>query len=1323
MSGSGPTGQASVQVGLLGRFTIKLGDKKVAAWGRPTAKRLCELLMVTNGHRIGREAACELLFPNLGPASATNALSKALSLAHDALSCLGEEASALVNADRGHIWVEPGCPLEIDCVTHERSLLSALQMAPGHERDAALCAALAVEGVLLEDEPYADWALRPREALELLRQRARLELARDRSRGSGRSRPNEVIEGWEGCFVHDPSSEEAASALIRAYAAGGRRQLAQSTFERCRDALESLGLRISPALEEAYRAGAGTVRPVPVRSVPVSSRAAVPPLHRQPLARYKEERRLVTALFAELSNPVGTGRPSDLEDLRRVVGDALATLIADVEAFGGTVTSVSGVGLAALFGAPLAHEDDPERALRAGSRIISRVATGDVAGNLAARVGIETGPAIVGPLGAAGHLQYGAVGDVVGLAGSLQSAAKMGSVLVGPATRAATDTAFVWGPTEEIVLAPTAKPIVGSYLERPEARAVGYHGRPKLAGRAPLIGRETELSLLDHALREATSGTGSVTFVVGEPGLGKTRLVQECRKRFMAWVGAGTGRLPLWMEGRCASYASSTPFGLYRQLLSAWVGVSAEEGEEALGPALSHATKAMFGADDDHFPFLAHMMGFVGDRAAKRLSGMSPETLQRSTFAAVRAVVARLAAAGPTVLALEDLHWADPTSVRVTQDLAALAATYPLVVLVTRRPEPDPGVSDLERLLEIGDGPCRLRRIELAPLPEAGERALVASLLGGDGPVPVVETVRAGVDGNPLFLEERFLSLVETGTLVRRQGAWSVRAGTEVPAVPAVLERLIRSRVDRVGDQERETVEAASVLGTEFDRPLLGALTETGGELTSVLEKLCAAGLFTEVHVSPEPVYRFRHALIQEATYLGLLRGRRRHLHARAASAIEMASTGRAEEIAAVLGHHLAMAGQAERAVLFLEIAGDHAVSIFANDEAVTSYRYALATADKDGSSDVLAVAAVDLRAKLSEVLWRNARFDEARETLGEALQLVGSGEELKAARFYARLGRVEVEDHQFGSAVAAFEAANELLGDDLDGKDDEWVDLWLEVQSDGLSSLFYWADDPERAKAVLEKARPVADARGSAGRRAGIYVNLTNQRNRETRYRIDEGTLATARTALKAAEVGIGEHDMGAVVSSLGFVLLWHGDLGEAQEKLRTGLEIGERIGDSFRQAMCLCYLTLTAVRRHDVEAVQSLAPQTLAAAEAAHYPGYIGSARAAMAWAAWKREEFDLTAALATEALELWASLVVTFPFQWSCLFPLLSARLGRGQLDEAIECGRRLLEPPQLRLPDELETVLKAAVAAWDRGDPRLATEELSAALELATYLRYA
>ena len=321
---------------------------------------------------------------------------------------------------------------------------------------------------------------------------------------------------------------------MRVYSAQGQRQLASSAYERCRGALEALGLRPSPALEEAQRA-IGEVAP---RSTGASAGTVVPG------RLSKEERRLVSVLFAELSGLSASRREAGpRRDARRIVGNALASVIAEVEGLGGTVTSVSGAGLAAVFGAPEAHEDDPERAVRAGSRMLSAVSAGanaDGTDRLSVRVGVETGPAVVGPLWSGATAGYAAAGEVVEAAAALQSAAKAGSVLVGPATKVATEGIFDWGPTEDVSPSPGAKPLVAVYLERPKARRCRLPEPARARPRSRLVGRQAEISALDEALRGAISGTGSVVFVVGEPGLGKTRLVQECRKRFMAWVGAGT---------------------------------------------------------------------------------------------------------------------------------------------------------------------------------------------------------------------------------------------------------------------------------------------------------------------------------------------------------------------------------------------------------------------------------------------------------------------------------------------------------------------------------------------------------------------------------------------------------------------------------------------------------------------------------------------------------------------------------------------------------------------------------------------------------------
>src|SRR5580765_8045892 len=588
-------GDVAVRVRLLGPFSVTSGGRAAGPWPRPSARRLCQLVLVSPGRRVSRDLACEELFPDLDPRAAARSVSKALSMARAALAGLdepgepGERAASLLEADLTHIWASPA--VAVDATEHEQALRAALAIGPGHERDNLLVAALADDGELLADEPYADWALRPRERLEALRQEARLALARDRAKGAGRAEA--ALAAWAACAEHDPASEEAAAALIRAYFAAGQRELAVRAYERCHAALGELGLGLSPWLEEVYATAAFE---------------AGPPRTQAPA---REELRTVSVLAAEVT----AEGPADPEELRDVTGRCLAAVIAEVEALGGTVTSVSGGGLQAMFGAPEAHEDDPERAARAAFRALAAVAAID-GGTL--RIGVETGPAVLGPIGGGARVEYGAVGEVVGQAAALQALARPGSALVGPVTRAATGHLFAWG--DEI----TGH---GTYLGPPMPRIAGHRLRPG----GPLVGRQAELAALGTALREAARGHGSVVLVTGEPGLGKTRLVQECRRR----AARGTR----WLEGSTASYASSTPYGLYQQLLANWAGVTPDQPAAVTGPALERALAAVRAGD--LFPLLARMMGLPPGAALGR---MGPGELQKQTFAAWRTLIARQAA-------------------------------------------------------------------------------------------------------------------------------------------------------------------------------------------------------------------------------------------------------------------------------------------------------------------------------------------------------------------------------------------------------------------------------------------------------------------------------------------------------------------------------------------------------------------------------------------------------------------------------------------------------------------------------------------------------
>ena len=762
---------------LLGRFSVATAGRVTGPWPRPSARQdICQLVLVSPGRRVTRETACQALFPEHAPEAATKALYKALSMARAVLGELSPQAAELLNSDHSHIWAGTGIALEVDLDAHEQALRAALAASPGERRDLLLVDVLLSVAVPLDDEDEAEWALRVRERIQYLRQEARLELARDRSAGRGRARPEAVLQAWEASLDADPSCEEAASALIRLHAAQGRRQLALAAYERCRG-----------GVHRARAAGPDRARRGPCRR----ERADRERLERaDPWCCAKRAAPGGGATPRHRRRRGADARPAWAERRSRGPARARRRRPGAGDQRGRVARRQRGLGLGhrdvgALRGAAVtrgrprarrrsAHRRRPAHR-RAGAGPASSGAGGAAAGSsglaLSVRVGVETGMAVVGPIGGGGGVDYGPVGAVVRSAEALRLAAAPGSVLVGRATRAATEGIFEWGETKDAFLAPGAPVLVGSVLAGARARPSAEAGRRRLAAAATLVGRDPELAVLGEAVRATVSGGGGAVLLVGEPGLGKSRLVAECRKYFMGWVGAASGRLPLWLEGRCASYASSSPYGAYQQLLLRFIGAPLEAGEAALPRRLRGGNSRRAWQRSRARPAAgAPRRARPGaGRGAPRPDGPARAAagdLRRDAHAARTRLVER----GPTVLAIEDLHWSDPTSLRLTAHLARLAAEAPLLVLATRRPEPDPGVGELEAELSA-DPALGFQRLELAALEKSAERRLARSLLGGEADEEVLEMVCDGADGNPLFLEERLASLLDTGALAAPRAA------------------------------------------------------------------------------------------------------------------------------------------------------------------------------------------------------------------------------------------------------------------------------------------------------------------------------------------------------------------------------------------------------------------------------------------------------------------------------------------------------------------------------------------------------------------------
>jgi tetratricopeptide (TPR) repeat protein len=481
-----------------------------------------------------------------------------------------------------------------------------------------------------------------------------------------------------------------------------------------------------------------------------------------------------------------------------------------------------------------------------------------------------------------------------------------------------------------------------------------------------------------------------------------------------------------------------------------------------------------------------------------------------------------------------------------------------------------------------------------------------------------------------------------------------------------------------------------------------------------------------------ETSYQFRHALIQEAAYYGMLRADRRRLHGRAAVALEAARPGSLDEIAAVLGRHYAAAGMSGKAIRYLELAGDNATWAFANDEAISAYQEALAVTGETADAD----AGARLQAKLANVLWRTARKDETRAAFTEALRLSATlapdgavpgslppAERLRRAWLLTRLGRLEVADSRYTAAMTAFDDALAILGDAPGDSDDE-ADVWLETMIDGRTCLQLISGDVAGAHATLEVARPVLEARGRPSRRYSYHTEQAFERVNPAGLRADDEAVAHFRRGLEAARESRDTKDIGYATYFVGWALWLRRELDEAREYLAQALEIAERVGEVLLRSNSTGSLVLVALARHDTATVRALAPRAQAAAEEFE-PSLRSWAIAPLAWLAWqdgRPGDVIAIAELADAAAPTPSVALNANSYRWVYLFPLTALYLDRGDTAAAVTQARRVLAEDQQVLPGDLAVAVRAAARAWDGGNPGDAAAGLREALRLAASLGY-
>ncbi len=646
-----------------------------------------------------------------------------------------------------------------------------------------------------------------------------------------------------------------------------------------------------------------------------------------------DERKPVTVLFADLAGSTELATRHDPEHLRALLSAFFEEMRQQIEAFGGTVEKYAGDAIVAVFGVPRVNEDDAERAVRAAMAMRDSLAQlnplfeQEYGVRLALRVGVATGEAVA----AAGVVnEFMVTGEVANLAARLQSTAE--GIVISEETHRLLASLLEAEPLAALSLKGFPTPVTAYRVRGLRPLEGRPRGVPGLS--SPVVGRDQEMSTLRGCIDDLGRGRGQVVVLIGEAGIGKSRLKIEIRDSLPESLR--------WLEGRCQSYTQSTSYAPVVQILRSAMGLGPADPQAIARTKFRAALRTLGGSRaDEAQPALARLLSIDRGPAQSEAGPPDPRALQSQIVLATRILLEGLVSRGPIVLAIEDLHWADAASVELLSVILELTDSLPLMILVTCRPETDSEAWAFRFHVEK-NYPHRLTEIRLGPLAAADGRRLVDSLLRvSDLPDALRGRILERSEGNPFFLEEIIRELIDSGVLRRSAEGWVATTDVERLGLPTTLRGVLAARIDRLAPAAKVALQRASVVGRFFTHRELQALSEAGEDLDRALAQLLRVDLIRERARSPERQYVFKHALTQDAAYAGLLAGPRRALHANMARHLE-AAADKATEQAALLANHWYQAEDWERALDYSVRAAARARALYARPEAIGHHWQAL---------------------------------------------------------------------------------------------------------------------------------------------------------------------------------------------------------------------------------------------------------------------------------------------------------------------------------------------------------------------------------------------
>jgi class 3 adenylate cyclase/tetratricopeptide (TPR) repeat protein len=725
------------------------------------------------------------------------------------------------------------------------------------------------------------------------------------------------------------------------------------------------------------------------------------------------EQRQVTVLFVDLVQSTEIIRALGDEDMADLLDELMGGIAGIVDDLEGTVAEVMGDGALCMFGAPVAHEDDPERALRAALAIRRFVAElnparmAEADRRLEVRIGVHTGMVVMHAIGQDYRLTYTAIGDAVHLTQRLQAAARPGEILVSATTRRLVASLFRFGPPRTFALKGYARPQVAVALLGEQDTV---ERRPVDASGAAFVGREQDLAALRARVEELATGlAGGVLTIWGEAGIGKSRLVAELHRHAPPTV--------TWLEGRALSYAQNAPYSIIGRQLRRAAGIRVGDTDRSARAKLRNLVIRECGPDQTPtvYPFIATALAMrLEEPEAALVEGLSGDRLQHEVVRALRTLVGATARRGPLVLVFEDLQWSDQASIAAIVGLLALAEDHPVLYVLVARSDTQAPSWRLRQQIET-TWPHRHTSVTLGPLSSEASASLAMNLLAAESlPTELRDLVLDKAEGVPLFVEELTRSLVEQGALTQHDGGWRLDGSAEELRVPDTVQGIILARIDRLEDPLKRVLQVASVVGPVLPYLVLARVSGANGQLPAQLRDLQRLEFIRETRRRPDAEYAFKHALIRDVAYSTLLTRQRKQLHRRVAEAMEILLGERLGEFRSVIAEHFLRAEAWEQAADYLLLAGDEAAHLSADAEARGHYEKAMTALTRLPDTVENRRRQVDTVVKQAAVSYfadrpdlNFARLAQAEALAGE-LPAVADGEDrLRLARVRYWIGRM----------------------------------------------------------------------------------------------------------------------------------------------------------------------------------------------------------------------------------------------------------------------------------------------------------------------------